>query len=125
MIYRGKGGGGGEGEKPSPASIRERQPPQTEAIEEDPLLSVIMLSTLTLYGNSSCKRDPEYSSQVFDPLEGKPKKCRTQYHASTTEHPGNQSLQVKTRLHNLQHRKVRSEFLYWKVLLDNNGQHRQ
>ena len=37
-----------------PASWRDRHPPQTEAMEEEPLLSVIVLSTLTVYGNSSC-----------------------------------------------------------------------
>ena len=32
-----------------------RQPPQTEAIELLPLLSVMVLSTLIVYGKSSCK----------------------------------------------------------------------
>ena len=30
------------------------QPEQTDAIDEEPLLSVIVLSTRTTYGNSSC-----------------------------------------------------------------------
>ncbi len=37
-----------------PASIMARQPPQTEAMELLPLLSVMVLSSLMVYGNSSC-----------------------------------------------------------------------
>jgi hypothetical protein len=36
----------------TPASIKARQPPHTEAIEEDPLLSVIKDSTRMEYGKS-------------------------------------------------------------------------
>ena len=32
----------------TPASIRARQPPQTDAMDDDPLLSVIVLSTRTV-----------------------------------------------------------------------------
>jgi len=38
-----------------PASIMARQPPQTEAMELLPLLSVMVLSSLMVYGNSSCR----------------------------------------------------------------------
>jgi hypothetical protein len=37
----------------TPASIKARQPPQTDAIEDDPLLSVMRDSTRIEYGNSS------------------------------------------------------------------------
>ena len=38
----------------SPASCKARLPAQTDAIELDPLLSVIVLSTRIVYGKSSC-----------------------------------------------------------------------
>ena len=37
----------------TPASIRERHPPQTEAIEEEPLDSMISDTTLIVYGKLS------------------------------------------------------------------------
>ena len=40
--------------KAVPASIMARQPPQTEAMELLPLLSVMVLSTLMVYGKSAC-----------------------------------------------------------------------
>ena len=38
----------------TPASLSARFPPQTDAMELDPLLSVMVLSTLMVYGKSSC-----------------------------------------------------------------------
>ncbi len=37
----------------TPASMRDRQPPQTDAIEEEPLDSIISDTTLIVYGKSS------------------------------------------------------------------------
>ena len=37
-----------------PASLSASHPEHTEAIEEEPLLSVMVLSTRTTYGKSSC-----------------------------------------------------------------------
>ena len=37
----------------TPASIRERQPPQTLAIEDEPFDSMISDTTLTVYGKES------------------------------------------------------------------------
>ena len=40
----------------TPASISARQPPQTEAIDEEPFDSVISETTRIVYGNSSLRR---------------------------------------------------------------------
>ena len=48
----------------TPASIMARQPPQTEAMELLPLLSVMVLSTLMVYGKSSCK--PTLKNQLSE-----------------------------------------------------------
>ena len=37
----------------TPASIKDKQPPQTDAMEEEPLDSVISDTTRMVYGNSS------------------------------------------------------------------------
>eukprot|EP01139_Manchomonas_bermudensis_P010704 Amastigsp_a340954_31.p3 type:complete len:102 gc:universal Amastigsp_a340954_31:508-203(-) len=48
----------------TPASISDRQPPQTEAIDEEPLDSVISDTTRMVYGNSSLEGRTAISARL-------------------------------------------------------------
>ena len=56
----------GAGRRDLPASCMARHAPQTVAMEEDPLLSVMVLSTRTVYGKTSCSSSPAPPDYIHD-----------------------------------------------------------